>query len=155
MADEIEARKLVSEYYLVPHIAVPRFFGRQKLIAQLQEYLLKPGAEYDKPSTVVLQGMGGQGKSQIALELCRRLKQHCRGVFWLDATSRATIERGFEELAKKVNQPTIRDFKDIDSKINFVLDTIQEWTERWLVVYDNYDRPDQFIDIKRFLPERE
>jgi hypothetical protein len=154
MTDQLQARKSVSTYYHVPHIAVPRFFGRQKLISELHTFLLKPRGQYDKPNLAVLQALGGQGKSQIALELCRRLRKDCRGVFWLDATSKATLERGFEELAEILNQPTVKRLEDTKSKIKFVLDTVQEWKEQWLMVYDNYDRPDVF-NIKPFLPESE
>jgi adenylylsulfate kinase-like enzyme len=87
---------------------VPRFSGRQQLIEKLQTFLLKPQGQYGKPNVAVLQALGGQGKSQIALELCRRLKKDCRGIFWLDATSEATLERDFEGLAENLNQPTVR-----------------------------------------------
>jgi len=149
------AKRLLSEHYYVPHIAVPRFFGREKLIEELQTFLLEPRGQYDRPNVVVLQALGGQGKSQIALELCRRLRKDCRGVFWLDATSKATLERGFEGLTGKLNQAAVSGLEDAESKVRFVLDTIQEWEERWLMVYDNYDRPDMFTDIKQFLPESE
>ncbi|KAF2180104.1 hypothetical protein K469DRAFT_467819, partial [Zopfia rhizophila CBS 207.26] len=97
--------------------------------------------------------LGGQGKSQIALEICRKLKKSCRGVFWLDATSKATLERSFERIAEELNRSAGRLLEDTESKVKFVLDTVQGWEERWLMVYDNYDRPDVFPDIKRFLPE--
>jgi tetratricopeptide (TPR) repeat protein len=155
MANESEAKRLLSEHYHIPHIAVPHFFGRQKLLAELQDFLLEPRGQHDKPNVVVLQALGGQGKSQIALELCRRLRKNCRGVFWLDATSKATLERGFEELAGKLNQAAVSSLKDAESKVRFVLDTIQEWKDQWLMVYDNYDRPNIFTDIKQFLPESE
>ncbi|KAF2807747.1 uncharacterized protein BDZ99DRAFT_420245 [Mytilinidion resinicola] len=145
--------ELICELYCVPHLAVPRFFGRQQLIEELQTFLLKPQGQHGKPNVAVLQALGGQGKSQIALELCRRLRKDCRGVFWLDATSKATLERGFEGLAEKLNQPIARRLEDTESKTRFVLDTISEWKERWLMVYDNYDRPDVFTDIKQFLPD--
>jgi tetratricopeptide (TPR) repeat protein len=132
---------------------VPKFFGRQKLVEQLQSSLLKPLGPNDKPITVVLQALGGQGKTQIALELCRRLKKHCDGVFWLDATSRTSLERGFENLARELVGSITSDLKDVDTIVRFVLNTIQEWEERWLIVYDNYDHPDVFKDIKRFLPD--
>jgi tetratricopeptide (TPR) repeat protein len=153
ITDQLQARKSVSRYYHVPPIAVPRFFGRQKLISEIHTFLLKPRGQYDKPNAAVLQALGGQGKSQVALELCRRLRKDCRGVFWLDATSKATLERGLEEIADELNRPAVRRLEDTKSKVRFVLDTIQEWTEQWLIVYDNYDRPDIFPDIKPFLPE--
>jgi hypothetical protein len=129
---------------------VPWFFGRQKLILELHTFLLKPRGQYDKPNVAVLQALGGQGKSQVALELCWRLKKDCRGVFWLDATSKATLERGLEEIADELIRPAVRRLEDTKSKARFGLDTIQEWNEQWLIVYDNYDRPDTFPDIKPF-----
>ncbi|KAF2185283.1 hypothetical protein K469DRAFT_708064 [Zopfia rhizophila CBS 207.26] len=153
VAARCKSQRVFSEHYHVPHIAVPKFFGRQKLIAELQTFLLKPQGQYDKPSVAVLQALGGQGKSQVALELCRILKKDCRGIFWLDATSKATLERGFGVLAGKLNQLAASGLEDTESKVRLVLDTIQEWEERWLIVYDNYDRPDVFTDIKQFLPQ--
>ena len=104
---------------------------------------------------VVLQALGGQGKTQIALELCRRLKRDCRGVFWLDATSKPTLERSFELIAGKLDRFVANGLEDVELKVKFVLDTIQNWEEPWLMVFDNYDRPDVFTDIKQFLPESE
>lgn len=136
-------------------IAVSQFFGRKCLLEDLQAYLLRERGHRDKSNAIVLQAMGGQGKSQIALELCRRLKKQCRGTLWLDATSKAAIERSFETIAQKMTQNTGRVLEDTDAKVKFVLDTLQEWKEQWLVVYDNYDHPDVFSDIKQFLPECE
>ncbi|KAF2186326.1 hypothetical protein K469DRAFT_573776, partial [Zopfia rhizophila CBS 207.26] len=112
-------------YYYVPHIAVSRFFGRQELIASLQTFLLKPRGQEGKPNVAVLQALGGQGKSQIALELCRRLRKDCRGIFWFDVTSRATVERSFERITEELNQPPITLAEDTESKVKFVLDTIK------------------------------
>ena len=160
IADQLQARRLVCEHDSVPHIAVPQFFGRQQLIKELQNFLLEPQEEYSKPKVAVLQSLGGQGKSQIALEICRRMKKECRGVFWLDATSQTSLERGFEGLAERLDQPTAEPL-NIVLKIKFVLNTIQEWKERWLIVYDGYDWPKastkksgqpEGYDIKMFMP---
>ena len=132
-----------------------QFFGRQKLLTDLEKYLLRPQQQHEKPTVVVLQALGGQGKSQIALELCRKLRKDYRGIFWLDATSKASVERSFEEIAEVLNKPAIRLLEDTEGKVTFVLDTIQDWNERWLVVYDNYDRPDIFHDIRKFIPQSE
>ncbi|KAF2197728.1 hypothetical protein GQ43DRAFT_380312, partial [Delitschia confertaspora ATCC 74209] len=68
MTNGLEDKRLLSKHYLVPHIAVPRFFGREKLITELQAFLLEPQGPNDKPNVAVLQALGGQGKSQIALD---------------------------------------------------------------------------------------
>jgi len=46
--------------------------------------------------------MGGTGKTQLALEYCRRMKDsgNLRGIFWLDASSREGPHRAMEMIAK-------------------------------------------------------
>ncbi|KAI9776725.1 MAG: hypothetical protein M1816_005096 [Peltula sp. TS41687] len=148
-----QSKESTPKFYHVPHIAVSRFFGRQELVEELQAFLLQPRRQDDKSNVAVLQALGGQGKSQIALELCRRFRKNCRAIGWLDATSKATIERSFERIAEELNRPALRLLKDTESKIRFVLDTMREWEEQWLMVYDNFDYPEHFPDIRTFLPD--
>ncbi|KZF21645.1 TPR-like protein [Xylona heveae TC161] len=98
-----------------------------------------------------MQALGGQGKTQIALEYCRKNKGCYRGIFWVDATSEASAERSFETIATEINKPVTRTFDDMPSTIRFVLETIESWEEQWLVVYDNYDRPDLY-DLRKYIP---
>ena len=50
------------------------------------------------PLIVILIGMGGAGKTQLALEYCRRMKdeRRFRAIFWLDASSRDTMYSSME-----------------------------------------------------------
>jgi tetratricopeptide (TPR) repeat protein len=67
-----------------PFQAPPRLdelFGRQALSAAVGQQLLKPG------SICVLQGMGGVGKSALAIQLAYRLQRHfADGILWADLT---------------------------------------------------------------------
>ena len=40
----------------------------------------------------------------------------------------------------------------IESKIDFVKDTLEGWQFPWLIVFDNYDQPSEFRDITSYLP---
>jgi hypothetical protein len=103
----------------------------------------------------VLQALGGQGKSQLALKYCRISRTKFRGVFWVDATSKSSATRSFDAIAAGLNKPVTRTFDDPLSKVRFVLDTIQSWKEKWLIVYDNYDQPEVFTNVKEFMPTSE
>ncbi|OZJ01904.1 hypothetical protein BZG36_05096 [Bifiguratus adelaidae] len=97
---------------------------------------------------------GGQGKSQLALEYCRRSKEveKYRGIFWINASSATTASREFETIATKINTPPKKALTDTKSKIEFVKETLESWKEKWLMVFDNYDQPYAFTRIKDFMP---
>ena len=98
--------------------------------------------------------MGGQGKSQIALEHCRRASASHRGVFWIDASSKEATERSFDGFAPKIEDDPERLLDGSLSKAALVLEAVQEWEETWLMVFDNYDQPDIFPDIREYMPIR-
>lgn len=96
------AEKTISMYFEVPRIAVPRFFGRQQLLEELDQSL-QLHEDPRQLAAVVLWAMGGQGKSQLALEYCRQRRETFHGVFWVDATSEATAEREFESILMTIS----------------------------------------------------
>ena len=53
---------------------------------------------------VVLLGMGGQGKTQLALDLCRTVKKGgaAKAIFWIDSSSRNAAINGMKGVAKRL-----------------------------------------------------
>ena len=69
--------------FKVPYRRNPLFCGRERELAELEQTLC--GAE---AVTVVITGMAGVGKSQLASECAHRLRDHFPGgVFWLDMST--------------------------------------------------------------------
>jgi len=60
-------------FYDIPPLQVPRFVARKALLTRLEK-LFEYSATTSSPTIVVLLGMGGGGKTQLALEYCRRMK---------------------------------------------------------------------------------
>ena len=52
----------------------------------------------------MLLGTGGTGKTQLALEYCRQMKNNgnFRGIFWLDASSRNALESSVVAISKQL-----------------------------------------------------
>jgi tetratricopeptide (TPR) repeat protein len=103
---------------------------------------------------VVLRGLGGQGKTQISLEYCRRTREKkFRSIFWIDANSETTVKKSFETVAEKIKDPgeSVPDSATVD----FVLDKLREWENPWLMVFDNYDDVENFENIQDFIPDGE
>ncbi|KAI9782854.1 MAG: hypothetical protein M1816_001674 [Peltula sp. TS41687] len=150
----LKSDKAIRTFYEVPPIHVSHFIGREALLKEIDSVFKMSPNHPLRPSILVLQDLGGQGKTQIALESCRRAvdARTFRGIIWIDAASKMTAERGFQNIAAKLNKLIRRDLEDIDAEIKFVKEILQGWDEPWMLVFDNYDRLDEFRDVKRFLP---
>jgi len=104
------------------------------------------------PLIVVLIGMGGAGKTQLALEYCRRMKdsRRLRAIFWLDASSRNTLYSSVQTAAKQLLPDRV--FDNPDAAVASVNDFLSRWSERWLLVFDNLDNPEDLPDIHNVFP---
>jgi len=104
------------------------------------------------PLIVVLIGMGGVGKTQLALEYCRRMKDSRRlgAIFWLDASSCNTMYSSMETAAKQLLPDQV--INNPDAAVASVNDFLSRWSEQWLLVFNNLDNPEDFPDIHKFFP---
>src|SRR5690606_10530094 len=66
---------------------VQKFCGREEDLKAIEDAVVKSN---QKVPIVVLQGIGGQGKTQLALEYCDRQHRSGKDVFWIDATEERT-----------------------------------------------------------------
>lgn len=105
---------------------------------------------------VVLLGMGGSGKTQLALELCRQAEENFGfiAVLWIDASSPNSVIQSYKVIAKKIQSRENESDVDGQSAISLVQDTVQKWKRRWLIIFDNYDTPSVFRDqdIRFYVP---
>ena len=104
------------------------------------------------PVSLGLIGMGGIGKTQIALEFCRRVYQEkaFQTVLWINAQSVTTVAASFARLFQWLEIPA-QGIPSSDEKVDAVLSTLADWPQPYLLVYDNFDDP-KFDDILRFAP---
>jgi NB-ARC domain len=107
-----------------------------------------------EPSTqiVVLRAMGGQGKTQIALETCRLMREICSAVFWIDASSENSLKKDFEQIYEKIKKGGVS-LVETHAKAVYVQKSLSEWPYPWLMVFDNYDDPQGFSNFQDFIPE--
>lgn len=127
-----------------PHWHVP--FGRNKQFvgreSQLKEIIAKlnPGNNKDDCQRVAIAGLGGIGKTQVALEAAFRIQKEFTdcSVFWVPAIDTASFERAYREIGQKLEIPGINKNKsDVKSLVKESLS--QESAGRWLLIIDNAD----------------
>ena len=124
---------------------------RRKLLREIHRQFNEYEYESSGHKIVVLLGMGGQGGGWLALDFGREvaLESPSTLVLWLDATSEKTLTRSLEDVADRWNSRK-RKFADTDSRMKYVREVLSE--REWLLVFDNYDHPDQFAHICTFIP---
>jgi hypothetical protein len=114
-------------------------------------------------------GLGGMGKTQLALAYAQRHKDEYLAVFWVNSKSKDTINQGYAAAARRIYRayPSLVHLKDIaeGSDLDEAAEAVKWWlsragNDRWLVIYDNYDTPKLLghnepgtFDIRPFLPE--
>ncbi|TGO17030.1 hypothetical protein BTUL_0021g00270 [Botrytis tulipae] len=135
-----------KSHFIVPNRRVSGFIGREDILNKIEKGL---SSEYES-RIVVLRGLGGQGKTQIALEYCHRArKNNIRAIFWIDATSKSTVKKDFKSVLEHIKSPA--DSTQDDKVITSVLNRLRAWDEPWLIVFDNHDDPSSF-HLPDFMP---
>ena len=132
---------------------VTSFIGRQKELLDLETKTKSIGESANPcPKVVVVQAMGGQGKTQLALKFCHSSRDQFRGIFWINASSQQSTAARFVEIAERLDPR--RAFENPETALQFVKNTLARWSERWMLVLDNYDDINSY-NVKSFFPTRE
>ncbi|KAJ4366791.1 hypothetical protein N0V83_007316 [Neocucurbitaria cava] len=94
----------------------------------------------DEPPRVAITGLGGVGKTQIALELAYRAKARHPGcsVFWIPATNPESLQLALREVGQQLRIPGIND-KQANVKKLVQRHLSQEDAGQWLLIIDNVD----------------
>ena len=123
----------------------PHFTGRADLLAALSHHLA-PGPQPLAP--VALHGLGGIGKTQLALEYAHRHLADYDLVAWLRAEDGATLASDLAALAVPLALP-----QAADPDQRMVVAAVLRWLDghgRWLLVYDNAVDRDT---VRPYLPQ--
>ena len=139
-------------YFDVPNKLTTQFVERASLLEELENLIVRP-QESQNARIITILGMGGQGKTQLALKYCHTAKASAlyKGIFWVNAYSRATAASSFERIAGLIDSSG-QSLDSVEEKMDFVQHTIGSWPSPWLMVFDNYDHPEVFTEINKFIP---
>ena len=131
-----------------------RFTGRATVLEELRERLFIR-RECRK---LALVGLGGVGKTQVALELAHWAKENQpdHSVFWVPVMSDESFEQAYTELGRRLNVQINKNDDDPKESVRRHLES--EGAGKWLLIVDNADDVkilDRHGGIGKYLPQYE
>jgi tetratricopeptide (TPR) repeat protein len=121
------------------------FVAREDELGEMHRILdQRPGRR-----TVVVHGLGGMGKTQLAIAYMKRHRSDYTASIWFNARDETSLKQSFRNAATRIlrehpglvyMQAAVLD-KDSDASL-----AVKRWldeprNDRWLLLYDNYDNP--------------
>ena len=123
------------------------FKGRPNELDLLDAILIQ-----DKPAAVTqvgraaVKGMGGVGKTSLAIEYAHRFRDLYDGVWWCPAATRNGLTTSLAALGAEFNVSPPAEM-DIEKRAKAALRYLAEQRAMWLLVYDNVVDPQEITDL--------
>lgn len=100
--------------------------------------------------TAIIYGLGGIGKTQLAIAYVKRHPTNYSAAIWLNARDEIALKQSFARAAEWIlrhDSSIVYIAAALESRnIDQIVKAVKRWLDepmnyRWLVVYDNYDNP--------------
>jgi len=139
-----------KKLWTVPYQRNPFFTGREALLIQLHEHLTTNNTTALTQSQAI-HGLGGIGKTQVAIEYAYRYQNEYTHVLWLNAQSTENLLTEYIILADLLQLPQLEKDEHYQSRL---IALVHQWfvqQERWLLILDNAD---DMSAVSAFIPTR-
>jgi nucleoside phosphorylase/tetratricopeptide (TPR) repeat protein len=135
-----------SPAWNIPYPHNSFFAGRENVLTQLAD-VLKTGQATALSQPQAISGLGGIGKTQIAVEFAYQHRDEYQFVLWTLADTRESLVSGYVAIAGLLNLPE-KDEQDQTKTVQSVIRWFETHTE-WLLILDNAD---DLVQVYEFLP---
>ena len=145
---------------------VKEFVGRKDELLRIKEAFQGNGSHR---KVVLLHGLGGIGKTQLAVASLKEHRDIYSAIFWLNGKTEDTLKQSFASMARRlyIESPfsALLRLAAEEKDANQVVVFIKQWLSikgntQWILVFDNVDNPKlpgisdpQAYDIRLYFPE--
>jgi tetratricopeptide (TPR) repeat protein len=149
VAERLNAGQIKAPLHNLPYATLgPLFKGRGALLRQLREKYAAATSGYK-----VLYGLGGIGKTRLAIEYAWQYRKYYSAVLFVRADKPADLEANLAALCEALvlNLPE-REALEQEVQLKAVL----EWLachSGWLLILDNVDTSESALAVERWLPQ--
>ncbi|KAL0929896.1 kinesin light chain [Colletotrichum truncatum] len=135
-------KNLRNPHFMIPFGRNESFIGRDVILTRLL-HEIPPAANKDTCQRTTVVGLGGIGKTQVAIEAAYRIRDvhpDC-SIFWVPAVDMVLFENAYREIGRALNIEELEeDEADVKSLVKTVLE--REDVNSWLLIVDNADDMD-------------
>ncbi len=129
----------------------PLFTGRDEALRHLEENLAHPGGAAAIVQSEAIYGLGGIGKTRLAVEHAWRCGQRYTAAWFVQADSPENLRRGLGALAG----PALLHLPEWQASEEAVVGAVLRWLREhpgWLLILDNVDTKEAATAVREILP---
>ncbi|KAJ3535232.1 hypothetical protein NM208_g7220 [Fusarium decemcellulare] len=133
------APKVKPTCFMLPQTKDGRFYNRDSFTDRIEAFFQRPQTEaYPQFRSLVLYGIGGVGKTHVALKYANLQirKKSLDVVLWFHSETDMSLSQSFTDAAIKLELSQAGKERSTENRI-LLLDWLQRAACEWLLVYDN------------------
>ena len=135
--------------HLPCHVLPPRnheqTYGREDILNSLGQ-ILDPNESRYMQKSLVLHGMGGVGKSKVALEYAYRSREKFDIIFWVAADNKVKLLQGFVEGSRQLQPSSTSGSEDAALILSAMKKWLEETKSQWMLIFDNVEDSEILAD---------
>ncbi|KAL6401658.1 putative kinesin light chain [Ilyonectria robusta] len=127
-----------TRHFIVPFGRNHDFVGRESILHDIVNRV-PPDLDNDDCQRTAIEGLGGVGKTQVALEAIYQVHEaHDCSIFWVPTINTTSFENAYREIGRQLGVPGLdNDQADVKTLVKLALS--DETAGPWLLVIDNAD----------------
>ncbi|WEW60104.1 hypothetical protein PRK78_005589 [Emydomyces testavorans] len=137
--DESTPEDVKFPIHNIPYHRNLHFFGREAVLRAVHD-TLDDGSKSPGFRSIVIWGMGGVGKTQIALQYAHdRIAGGCQAVFWVNTETSMEVIRSFTQIAQLLKLTISETDENHQQDKVAIMNWLQKTTVDWLLIFDNVE----------------